>query len=197
MSNQCVIRGFCHGRVSVDIGHYRSHHCAYSKTVFGFVPRRPYPDTAMRELIRRFFEKIEPDDSGTLDAEHDVRVATCALLLEMGHIDEHFTDAEMRQILAILQERYGLDAAQIDALVAEAELERQQSADYWKFARRINENYSIDEKKDIIEMLWRIVYVDGKMDKYEHQLIHTLSNLLRLTHKQLMDAKLKVTTDSA
>jgi len=148
----------------------------------------------MRDLIKRFFEKIEPEGS-TVDAEHDVRVATCALLLEMGHIDEQFTDAEMENILAILRDHYHLDSAQIEALVAEADRERTQSADYYKFARRINENYSIDEKMEIIEMLWRVVYVDGKMDKYEHQLIHTLSNLLRLTHKQLIDAKVKATSN--
>ena len=145
----------------------------------------------MRDWIKRFFEKTEPKAP---TSEHDVRVATCALLLEMGHIDEQFTDSEMKKILAILQDRYNMDAAQIEALVDEADRERRQSADYYQFARRINENYSIDEKMEIIEMLWRVVYVDGKMDKYEHQLIHTLSNLLRLTHKQLIDSKMKVTS---
>jgi uncharacterized tellurite resistance protein B-like protein len=158
-----------------------------------------YQATAvMRDLIRRFFEKIEPGASNrAVDAEHDVRVATCALLLEMAHIDERFTDLEMENILSIMQHRYGLDADQIDVLVEEAEQERRQSADYWKFARRINDNYSTAEKLEIIEMLWRIVYVDGKMDKYEHQLINTLSNLLRLTHQQLIDAKLKVTSGAS
>lgn len=150
----------------------------------------------MRKLIRRFFEKIEPGASNGADVEHDVRVATCALLLEMAHIDERFTDAEMEKILSVLRQRYGLDDARIDALVEEAEQERKQSIDYWKFARRINEHYTTGEKLEIIEMLWRVLFVDGKMDKYEHQLIHTLSNLLRLTQQQLIEAKLRVTTDA-
>ena len=48
------------------------------------------------------------------------------------------------------------------------------------------------EQERLIEQLWQIVYVDGKMDKYEHYLMNKLSNLLRLSHKQLIDAKLKV-----
>jgi uncharacterized tellurite resistance protein B-like protein len=40
--------------------------------------------------------------------------------------------------------------------------------------------------------LWRIVYVDGKMDQYEHYLMNKLEKLLRLSHNQLIDAKLKV-----
>ena len=54
------------------------------------------------------------------------------------------------------------------------------------------QNYSNEEKVEIIETLWRIVYVNGKMDEYEHYLMNKLKNLLRLTHGQLIDAKLKV-----
>ena len=45
---------------------------------------------------------------------------------------------------------------------------------------------------EIIETLWSIVYTDGKMDQHEHYLMNKLKNLLRLTHKDLIDAKLKV-----
>jgi uncharacterized tellurite resistance protein B-like protein len=37
-----------------------------------------------------------------------------------------------------------------------------------------------------------MVFVDGKMDEYEHYLMNKLKNLLRLSHEQLIDAKLKV-----
>jgi uncharacterized tellurite resistance protein B-like protein len=69
------------------------------------------------------------------------------------------------------------------------------SVDLWQFAQLINENYAIEEKMEIIEMLWKIVYVDGKMDEHEHYLMDKLSSLLRLSHKQLIDAKLKVLRD--
>jgi len=64
--------------------------------------------------------------------------------------------------------------------------------DLWQFARLINENYANEEKIEIIETLWRIVYVDGKMDQYEHYLMNKLKNLLRISHSQLIDMKVKV-----
>ena len=79
-----------------------------------------------------------------------------------------------------------------DALVTEADKELDQSVDLWQFARLINENYSIEEKIEIIETLWQMVFVDGKMDRYEHYLMNKLQNLLRLSHDQLIAAKLKV-----
>jgi len=60
------------------------------------------------------------------------------------------------------------------------------------FNKAINENYSNKEKIKIVETLWQIVYVDGKMDQHEHYLMNKLQNLLRLTHDQLIGAKLKV-----
>ena len=148
----------------------------------------------MLDIVKQFFSKTGAEVSKSADqtTEHDVRVAACALFVEMARIDEKFTEAEMDTILSIVQERYGLSREHADALVAEADRELDKSVDLWQFARLINENYSTDEKIEIIEILWRMVFVDGKMDRYEHYLMNKLKNLLRLSHDQLIAAKLKV-----
>jgi len=152
----------------------------------------------MLDVVKRFFSKVTEDESKTIEDQrrHDTRVAACALFVEMASIDETFTQAEMDTILSILKEKYGLSREHADALIAEADKARDESVDLWQFARRINENYSNEEKIEIIETLWRIVYVDGKMDKYEHYLMNKLATLLRLSHEQLIDAKLKVLDSS-
>jgi len=148
----------------------------------------------MIDIVKRFFNKAIETGSGAEDRNtgHDKIVAVCALFLEMARIDETFSGEEMDVILAILKEKYGLPSEHADALIAEAEKELIESIDYWQFAKRINENYSNKEKIEIIESLWQIIFVDQKMDKYENYLIHKLSTLLRLSHDQLIDAKLKV-----
>jgi uncharacterized tellurite resistance protein B-like protein len=145
-------------------------------------------------MAKRFFGKIAatPDPETAPAGEHDIRIATCALLVEIARIDETFTPEEMATILSILKEKYGLSPEHADALIAEAEEELKHSVDLWQFAKLINANYSVAEKIDIIETLWRIVYVDGKMDQYEHYLMNKLKNLLRLSQDQLIAAKLKV-----
>ena len=152
----------------------------------------------MIDSLKRFF--IQPaaggaEDSGR-DSTHDVRIATCALFLEMARIDEKFTAEEMDTVLSIMKEKYSVSGEHADALVAEADKELEESVDLWQFASLINENYSMDEKIEIIETLWRMVYVDGKMDAYEHYLMGKLKNLLRLSHDQLIGAKLKVLNSS-
>ena len=148
----------------------------------------------MLQNLKRFFNpsKIEASKNENQVTEHDMRVATCALFVEMARIDEKFTQAEVDTILSILKETYGLSQEHADALLAEADKELDESVDLWQFARLINENYSVDEKIEIIETLWQMVFVDGKMDRYEHYLMSKLKNLLRLSHDQLINAKLKV-----
>jgi uncharacterized tellurite resistance protein B-like protein len=148
----------------------------------------------MLDMVKRFFSKTKGKNSGTekQNREHDLCVATCALFVEMARIDGTFTQAELETILSILKEKYGLSGEHADALIEEADKELDQSVDLWQFARLINENYSTDEKIEVVETLWRIVYLDGKMDQYEHYLMNKLKNLLRLSHDQLIDAKLKV-----
>ena len=148
----------------------------------------------MLNKIKRFFDQpaIGTSRDAGQTSEHDIRVATCALFVEIARIDNEFSDAEMETILSILKEKYGLSPEHADALIEEAEKELEKSVDLWQFTRRINENYSNEEKIEIIETLWQIVYVDGKMDEHEHYLMGKLQNLLNLTHDQLISAKLKV-----
>ncbi len=148
----------------------------------------------MIDVVKRFFSKATSKipEAANQTTAHDISVATCALFVEIARIDEKFTEAEMDTILSILKERYGLSPELADALIAEAERGLEKNVDLWQFARLINENYSSEEKIEINETLWRIVYVDGKMDQYEHYLMNKLQNLLRLSHDQLIAAKLKI-----
>jgi uncharacterized tellurite resistance protein B-like protein len=148
----------------------------------------------MFNIVKHFFDKEKAEDPNAIDQEsgHDTTVATCALLVEIAQIDGTFTQEEMETVISILKEKYGLSRENADALIAEAEKQLEESVDLWQFAKLINENYSNEEKMEIIETLWQVVYVDGKMDQYEHYLMNKLKNLLRVSHNQLIDAKLKV-----
>ena len=148
----------------------------------------------MIDLFKRLFSTAAENGRNTAgqDNERELIVAIGALFLEMGRIDETFTEQETATVIAILTNKYGLSGEDAGALLDEADRELEASVDLWQFARVINQRYSIAKKEKLIERLWQIVYVDGKMDKYEHYLMNKLSKLLDLSHKQLIDAKLKV-----
>lgn len=147
----------------------------------------------MLDKLKRLLGVLsDAETPGGKDGEHDLNVAVCALFLEMGRIDENFTDQEMAKVFSILQDKYGLSEEAIDTLMGEAERELEESVDLWQFARVINDHFTVADKEKLVKRLWQVVYVDGKMDQHEHYLMNKVSKLLRLSHKQLIDAKLKV-----
>jgi uncharacterized tellurite resistance protein B-like protein len=112
--------------------------------------------------------------------------------MEMAHIDGEFSDSEKEKIIQTLKEEHGLSEEAVAELLKAAKEELKGSIDLWQFTNLINQNYSLEEKIRIIEMVWQLAYTDGTLDKHEDYLLHKMANLLRLTHKQLIEAKLKV-----
>lgn len=148
----------------------------------------------MIDLVKRFFGKTTKgghEDQGK-EKPHDIRLATCALLLEMANIDGEFSESERGNIINILKRDFNLSDEYAEELIKASNEELAGSVDLWRFTNLINRNYSMEEKIRIIEMVWKIAYTDGKLDKYEDYLIHKLARLLNLTHRQLIESKLKV-----
>ena len=117
------------------------------------------------------------------------------ILAEAGAEAEKLLGAaklEREGILAILARDFGIGDDESAALVKAADEELRGSRDLWQFTHLINEHYSNEEKIAIIETVWRIAYTDGRLDQHEDLLVHKLANLLRLEHRQLIEAKMKV-----
>ncbi len=148
----------------------------------------------MKDLFTSLFRKFTESQVANIKKsnQQDVLIATCALFLEMAYIDGEFTEAERDKIVSILKNQYELPEDYIQELLTTSQREREGSIDLWKFTNQINQNYSIEEKIRIIELIWKIVYTDGKLEKYEDYLIHKISRLLNLKHSELISAKLRV-----
>ena len=145
-------------------------------------------------LLRRLFGKAASEGSSDppeINLE-DLRTATCALFLEIATVDGEFSEAERDRILSILKRDYRLSDKEASELLQATQQELERSIDMWQFTRRINQRCSDREKGDIIEMLWQIIYADGTLQKHEHYLVRKLATLLRLSHEELIDAKLRV-----
>ena len=150
----------------------------------------------MMDLIKKFFTKesgatAEKRPEGS-KPDDELRIATCALLLEMAQMDGKFSDPEREYILSHLKNKFALSDKDLDELMDATRAELEGSIDLWQFTNLINQNYSLEEKIKIVEMIWELAYMDGKLDHHEDYMAHKLANLLRLNHRQLIDAKLKI-----
>jgi len=146
----------------------------------------------MLEFFKNVFSAPEARSDAAPRTNEDIRVATCALFLELASIDNEFTDEERQKILSILRAEYDLSEQHALELANSAVEQLKGSIDVWQFTNQINENYNDEEKRRVVELLWRLVYVDGKLDAHEDYLMHKIAKLLRLQHKELIEIKLKV-----
>ncbi len=145
----------------------------------------------MLKIVRSLISRPEPI-SDKPSEENRIVVATCVLLLEMAHSDGEFHDMEGLVVEDLLARKYDMPPEARKELIEYARKKSDASIDLHQFTRQINENFTEEEKMQVVRTLWRIVYADGVLDKYEDYLMRKLVKLLRLSHRQMIEAKVKV-----
>ena len=150
------------------------------------------PRTMMINTIRAIFNGGRRDKPETAaEKERKTRLAAAVLLLEAAHADDECSEEELRHIRATLQSSFGISQKETEELLNLADRTRETEVDLWQFSNRINTELSPEERLQIMENIWRIIYADGRLDSHEDHFAHKAANLLRLQHSQMIAAKLK------
>ena len=140
----------------------------------------------LKELL-----KAEPSSERLTELKPDLQVAVCAILLEVAHADNDFDPAERETIVILLRERFQMDSEEVEQLIALTQEERERMPDIWPFTNAIGRVYTPEEKLTLLEMVWRVVYADEKLDAHEEMLVRKLQRMLSVNHSLVIEAKLK------
>ena len=145
----------------------------------------------MLEAIKKFFRTSmsPPPEADEHASRKDLRLAACALLLELAHADTEFTEDERQHVESAVRRQFGLDKEEAEKLLALAEEARASAVDLWQFTSLIAESYSLGQKMVLAEIMWGLVYSDGELAGKEDYLMRKISNLLRLEPGYLAEAR--------
>lgn len=157
----------------------------------------------MLEAIRQFFgNHLEPDGAvapaeaaPSAQDQDPLHIAACALLLELAHADDEFSDAERVHIEETLARHFALAPETAQELMTLADAERRHAVDLFQFTRLISERYDEGQKMVLAEVMWRLVYADGALAKHESYLMRKVSNLLELKPGYLAEARRRAVGD--
>src|SRR5581483_10554032 len=138
----------------------------------------------MLETFKRIFKTGESLSSKE-DQKRKLEVATCVVLLEAATADSKLSKEESQKIIEILKTRFQMTDSSVNELIETSKRERESSG-LWPFTNLINENLSIDEKYDLMEMIWGVIYSDKTLDEFENVVPHELLYLLRLKNPNFM-----------
>jgi len=145
----------------------------------------------MLDTIRDFFAKqLLPSAAGG-DEGRAVEVAAAALMTEMVRMDGQIQDSEREAVLRAVRTRFGLAAEEAETLVRHAEEEARNATDYYQFTSLINKHFSNQQKVRLVECLWQVAYADADLSVYEDHLVRKIANLLYLSHREFIAAKLR------
>jgi len=125
------------------------------------------------------------------DREEKTRIAASVILLEAAYADHECSDAELEHVIETLSSDFDLSRKHVEDMLELARRKRNQAVDLFEFTNHINNEFSHEEKKAVLEAVWRIIHIDGQLEKHEDHFARQLTHLLRLSHKEMIDAKLK------
>lgn len=145
----------------------------------------------MLTAIKNFFEdnlSVEKDEP----LDQQLRLATAALMIEMMNQDDHIQQEELDTVKRALKSRFDLNDEETEALFILATDTARHSVDYYQFTSLIKDNYSQEQKIQVVEYLWGIAYADGELDTYEEHMVRRIAELLYVPHKDFIQAKHRV-----
>jgi uncharacterized tellurite resistance protein B-like protein len=143
------------------------------------------------EQLKKIFGN-EPIARGMLEDREPFELATAALLLELARADFSESAAELEAIRHLLCRRFALDEQTVRALLADAARRADRAVSLHEFTHRLNRELPEADKLTIIEMLWRVSFADGRIDKHEEHLIQRIAGLLHVSDRDRVRLKLKV-----
>lgn len=147
----------------------------------------------MKNLFSKFFKKDEITDDQPINK---VISACISLMIEVSIADQSIEESEIESLKKTLSEKFNIEQSEISSLIAKGKETQEESTSLYEFTRIINDDFSFQEKYDLIKSMWQIAFADGNIDKYEEYVIRKVSDLIYISHEDFIKAKMEVKNES-
>ena len=118
-----------------------------------------------------------------------------ALMARVAYVDREVSEGEFDAIADILEEKWGISPVQA-ALVAEAAVSQTgKTTDMYTLARDFFDTTDESERVRFLDVLFAVAEGDGFVTYEETEEIRLISKMLKMTHRQFINAKLKIPSE--
>ena len=116
-------------------------------------------------------------------------MATAVLMIDVARADHVFDESEFDRVLELCQTHFGLQPEEAAELVVIANEKADDLVSAHEFTQVLHQHLDENEKARIVDLLWKIAYADGRLDKYENSLVLKISDLLYVSRGRVMRLK--------
>ena len=127
-------------------------------------------------MLKDLFKKKPSTD--IIDSHNEADVVL-RLMFEIAISDGNLDENELK----IIKERASIVSGEdrkSSTIIKKIIDDAQESVSFYPFVKKINETHSLEEKKDLLKLLWKLVTADSVVDAYEENLYFKIADLLKI-----------------
>ncbi|MCH7914513.1 MAG: TerB family tellurite resistance protein [Deltaproteobacteria bacterium] len=117
---------------------------------------------------------------------------SAALLGRVGYVDNEFLPQEEAFMKKVLSETWGASPPVAEVITEIAIETVRHGVDLHRLVKEVKETMSKPEKKNLLEGIFALAMAEGRMSNEEVEEIRKIAYMLDFSHKQFIDAKLKI-----
>jgi uncharacterized tellurite resistance protein B-like protein len=166
-----------------------------SKVVENAPNRELYLDDYVKNKVYySVSRRLELEETEIDIPEKELRRLSLAggLMARVAYVDHEVQEGEFDSMVTAIQSNWNLSDVEA-ALVAEAAISTiTKGLDYYRMSRQFFESTTEDERVHFMDALFAVADGDEGVSYEEIEEIRTIATVLKLHHKQFIDAKLKI-----
>ncbi len=120
------------------------------------------------------------------------QVAFTALLVEAARIDEVYTAKEASLISHLVMTQFDVDPDQAKRIRKAAEAAQGEASDIYRFSSVVKNEFSEEERIELLEGMWEIIMSDDEIDEYEEMVVRRLIGLIYISDQESAQARQRV-----
>ena len=154
-------------------------------------PSREELKAALLEMIRDFFDQPAAPAARHTLADGELQLAAAALMVCLVRADRESRQDEHHALEEAIARTLGIDGDAAARLVRSAEERLTDGAPFAQFLRCLDRGCEPDQKKCLVESLWRIAFADAALDGHEEYLVRKVAEQLHLSTADLVETKVR------
>jgi len=150
----------------------------------------------MIDKINAFIKNLQAPEQQQNTDEPSLEVACTVLLCEVMKADGVLQAEEKTSLKNFISTQFNINDDAINSILQVALKVSDNATDFYQFTTKINQHYTLEQRIEIINYLWKLAYVDGELASLEEHVIRKIADLLHLRHSEYIQTKLANTPSS-
>ena len=136
-----------------------------------------------------FFKKNKKSENINDSPAFEMELTAAVLAYEIARSDGEISDDELTVLMQEVEKvssKVGKDKYEVFKII---EIYSKDSVSFYEFIEDINNNYSKQEKIQLLKFMWKTAYADGKLDVDEERLVRRVADLIKIKDIEVLKLK--------